>query len=316
MKRIGVTGGTGFIGQYMIKEFGSDYDFVVATSRTDYSLLAPHAHYVYCEYNSSGFQEVFKNCDAVIHLGGHVMHGMDSDVNVTPYLPNIELANDVFMACKNLGITNIVNASSVAVYEQINEIPVREDGALYPNSVYGITKIAIEKLAELYNRRYGLRIKSLRYGQGIGFSQNKKMDRFWSILLNNCIENEPIPIWGRGITGRDVIYVKDMGYAAICAINHPEKSGEFNIGTQYIATNLEIAETYCKVFDNEQGVEFVPHTKETGIRTCMDCTKARNELGFVPRYKSLQSMIEDIKKEHSASNNPIGVIESEYKVQI
>lgn len=256
-RKIGVTGGSGFIGQYLISDYGDRFDFVVATSRNRTEGLCPKAEYVKTDYNIEGFKQVFRGCEAIVHFGGKVMHGMDSGINLNPYLENLTLADNLFQACRELNIANIVNASSVAVYDQISEIPVREEDPLQPNSAYGIAKITVEKLAELYNRKYGFKIKSLRYAQGIGYGKNMDSSRFWTICLNNSVKGLPIPVYGRGITGRDIIYVRDMARAAICAMEKGNISGVFNIGTEVITSNRDIAEMYCSVFENTSGGLFI-----------------------------------------------------------
>lgn len=295
--KVGVTGGTGFIGQALIQEYAHIYDFRVVTSRADTAGLAPFAEYVRLPYDREGFKAAFQGCDAVVHLGGTVMHGLDNTVSMRPYLENISLAESVFSLCSEMSIKNVINASSVAVYDQIGETPVRESDPLQPNSAYGIAKIAVEKLAELYNRKYGMMIKSLRFGQGLGYQKHMEPGRFWTILLENSLRGEPIPVWGSGLTGRDVIYVKDMACAVHAALQCPESSGCYNIGTGHICTNLELAETYCRVFSNPGGIKFIPTERESMIRTCMDCSKADRELHFKARY-GVQEMIEDLKREY------------------
>ena len=193
--RVGVTGGTGFVGQYLIKEYGNKIDFIIPSQRKLFTDLDPKAEYVYTNYDREEFKNVFAKCDAVVHLGGRVMHGMDYEIMIDRYIGNITLSDNVFFACKELNITNVINASSVAVYDQINEIPVKESDPCQPNSIYGIIKIAVEKLAELYNRRYGLKIKTFRFAQGIGFEPKMDEQQFWTILLKKSIEKNPIPLY-------------------------------------------------------------------------------------------------------------------------
>ena len=297
--RVGVTGGTGFIGQYLIRDYGNQIDFVVPTQRKLYDELQPKAEYIYTDYDKEGFKRVFSDCDAVVHLGGKVMHGMSYDINkdVVAYMNNIKMSDDVFCACKELNIKNIINASSVAVYDQIDEIPVKETDPCQPNSVYGIMKITVEKLAELYNRRYGLKIKSYRFAQGLGFQAKMDKTQFWTILLKNSIEGKAIPLYGLGITGRDIIYVKDMTASIITGLGYPEISGCFNIGMEHICSNKEIAEAYCRTFDNKKGIAYLTDKQETGIRTCMNCEKAREILKFTPQYDVI-GLVQDIKEEY------------------
>ncbi len=298
--KIGLTGGTGFIGQYLIALYGSTYEFVVPTSKKDTKEFAKPARYVYSDYSLNDYEDAFLDCEAVIHLGGKVMKGYDDCLDVNSYGMNMDICEKVFRACKNLNIKNVVYASSVAVYDQNNKNPVSETAACQPNSMYGVMKIAAENIAEMYNRRYGMNIKILRIAQVLGL--RKKLDEswFWDKLLMDCVRGNHVCLYGSGVTGRDVIYVKDVARSLICGINNYECKGVFNIGTNHICTNLEIAEAYCKAFENSKGIIFDESKQETGIRTCLDCKKAEAELGFRSQY-DIYTMVCDIKKEYLAS---------------
>lgn len=293
--RVGLTGGTGFIGQYLINEFGGEMEFVVPTRQKDFSSLDGKAVYVHIE-SPDDFSGVFSGCEAVVHLAGQVMHGMDAGLRVDSYVDNISLSERVFDACRQLEIDNVVNASSVAVYDQIDETPVREDGPCQPNSIYGVMKIAVEKIAEIYNRRFDMNIKTLRLAQGVGVQKHMDENSFWTMLIKNSYLGKDIPLYGRGITGRDIIYVKDMAYALCCAVKKPREKGCFNIGTGRVTSNAELAEAFSRGFGRGSGIECIDKP-EPGIRTCMDIRKAEQILGFVPRY-DLAAMVADIKEEY------------------
>ena len=291
--RIGITGATGFIGQYLIQMYGDKYDFVAITSKENTDMFCQLAKYVKAEYKISNFEEIFDGCDAVIHLGGKVMYGMDSSMEVSGYVENLELCENVFRACNNIGIKNIVFTSSVAVYDQENPNPVSENGECQPNSMYGVMKIAAEKIAEIYNRKYDMFIKTLRVGQVLGLREHLDTSQFWDKLLVDASNQKPLCIYGKGVTGRDVIYVKDVVRALILAVEKNDLKGIYNIGTGHICTNLELAETYKKVLDNISVIKFLSEKKETGIQTCMNCQKAEAELGFKAEYDT-EAMIRDI----------------------
>lgn len=302
MMKIGLTGGTGFIGQYLINDYGKEVEFIVPTRKRIFHDLNIHATYMHIE-GTDDFYSIFSGCDAVIHLAGYVMHGLDNCLRVDDYVSNISLSERVFDTCYRLGIKNVVNASSVAVYDQIDENPITEDGKCQPNSIYGVMKIAVEKIAEIYNRRLDMNIKTLRLAQGIGVQKEMDKSSFWTMLIENAYRGTAIPVYGEGKTGRDVIYVRDMADALMCAINHPLQKGVYNIGTGRITSNIELAEAFSKGFGNGGEIKHIDNP-ETGIRTCMDISKARNELGFVPKY-DLKSMVIDMKKEYEKMCNSL-----------
>lgn len=293
-KRIGLTGGTGFIGQYLIREYGDRYDFIAITSRDDCSRFSDKATYIKNTYDREGFLRVFKDCEAVIHLGGNVIRGSEKGIDAEPFLRNIQLADDVFSSCHLMGIKNVVFASSVAVYAQAEDHPLREDDLLSPASVYGISKVAAEQLSLLYNSKFEMCIKSLRYAQVLGFREVHTL--FYGMLLKNASQGLPITIWGEGIAGRDIIYVKDAALAAVIALEHPLLAGAFNIGQGRIVTNMDLAQAYTEGFDSKAEIVKIPVEHEDMHRWCINCDKAKKQLGFTPQY-DLIPMARDMKHE-------------------
>lgn len=300
--KIGLTGATGFIGQYLIKMYGDKYEFVAITSKENTDYLCQLATYRKANYSIDSFENVFVGCDAVIHLGGKVMHGLDCSMEVSGYVENLELCENVFRACNNLGIKNVVFTSSVAVYDQRNANPVDEEDKCQPNSMYGVMKLAAEKIAEIYNRRYDMCIKTLRVAQVLGLHEKIDTTQFWDKLLVNSYNKKPITVYGKGITGRDIIYVKDVAIALMAAVNKCKLSGVYNIGTGYICTNSDIAHIYCDVFGNTSGIRFETDKEETGIQTCMNCGKAERDLGYKAQY-DIKAMVSDIKNEYEIRIN-------------
>ena len=299
--RIGITGGTGFIGRNLIKEFADKYKFNVITSRMKYNDFdcLENVSVQNATYDLDGYRRTFDRCEAVIHLGAKVMHNWDGDLSIKKWMHNLENDSFVLEACRQLGIKNVVYASSVAVYDNRNGEPMTEDMVDHPNSLYGLMKVAGERLALIYNEYYGMKIKCLRISKVIGFNGINRDDKsFWSQVLINCLEKKAVPLWGEGKTARDIIYVKDVARAINCAINKPNIKGIFNIGSGIMATNLDIAKTYCEIFNNEAGVQFLPNTKEPGLQNRLDCSKANEMLGFSAQY-NLFDMVVDVKQEAS-----------------
>lgn len=297
--KIGITGGTGFIGRHYIKEFADKYEFKVITSQTKYEGFdsLKNVSLQNLSYSIDGYRCAFEGCEAVVHLGAKVMHDWDGDLSIAKWMQNLENDGAVLEACRQLGIKNVVYASSVAVYDNKKSEPMKEEMLDHPNSLYGLMKSTGERLAFIYNERYGMKIKCLRISKVIGFNGITHEDNsFWSQVLINCLEKKAISLWGQGKTARDIIYVKDVARAIDCAINEPEVYGVFNIGSEIMATNLDIAKTYCEIFDNEKGMRFVPNTEEPGLQNRLDCHKAREMLGFSAQY-NLFDMVDDIKQD-------------------
>lgn len=297
--RVGVTGGTGFIGQYLLRDYGEDYDFVVPVrDKSKVIKNRTNIRLVESDYTADSLKNVLQDCDAVIHLAAKGMPKNRNPLKMEDYLPNITASVSIFEACREIGITNIISASSKAVWsEQAGSVLLDESEAPRPRDEYGVSKLCSEVFAEFYSDRYGMKIKNYRMGEVCGLDLSRGMlNPFWSVLLNESLKGKPIPIYGQGIGGRDLIYVKDVTRALIAGLNKDVK-GIYNIGSGRINKNMEIAEAFCKVFKNESGIKLYPEREEWGTTKCLNVEKAKRELGFEASYDLLR-IVEDIKKEY------------------
>lgn len=297
--RVGITGGTGFIGQYLIRDYGGKYDFVVPVrDKSRVTQEEADERFIESDYTVNGLKKVLEGCDAVIHLAAKGMPKNRNPLKMEDYLPNIMTSAAVFEACKEIGIKNIISASSKAVWgDQVEANLLNEKEMPRPGDEYGVSKLCGEVLAAFYNDAYGMKIKILRMAEVCGLDLSRGMlNPFWAVLLNASVERRPIPIYGKGSGGRDLIYVKDVTRAFVSILDKDVK-GIYNIGSGRITTNMEIAETFCRIFQNEGGIELHPEKEEWGTMKCLSNEKAKREFGFEVGYDLLR-IVEDIKKEY------------------
>lgn len=162
-----------------------------------------------------------------------------------------------------------------------------------PRSLYGMVKRYAEQLAAFYEKRERLRVKSLR----ICMVADRCMENgktLFSQYLMNCLERRPLQVWGDGSGSNEYIYSKDVARAAVCAVECPEVSGVFNIGTGVSTTVEALAQAFCQAFNHPLGIEYEYDKPTSPVRTCMDISCAEQTLGFVPQY-SLQDALTDIR---------------------
>lgn len=303
--RVCVTGGTGFIGQYLIRDYAKEYDFVVPVrNNSNIEKWNTSAEYRECDFSVDSLKGIFKNCDVVIHLAAKGMPKKKEALRMEDYTHNIECAAHVFEACKELGIKNIICTSTKAVWGQVypDETKfLKEYDIPNPDDEYGVSKLCVETLAHFYQHTYGMNITLFRMAEVCGIDLTRGMlNPFWSVVLNAVIEKRVVPIYGKGIAGRDLIYVKDVARALVLGIEK-KKAGIYNIGAGYITTNIEIAKMFCDIFNDKAGIEFHPEKEEWGTTVCMDTKKARDELGYKALY-NLRDIVLDIKEEYRKYN--------------
>ena len=206
--KIGITGGTGFIGQYLLPELAPEHTLTVITSRkgTEGLYQHPNLSYLTAPYDREGFRRAFEACEAVVHLGAK-RSTPEREKSITSYFENMESTEALFAACAELDIRNVVSISSVAVYDAGLPSPCPETQAPSPRSNYGVAKLAIEGMARLYNRRCGMRIKSLRVAQVLGLGE--RGGYMPAVFLERCLRQEKLSVYGLGAGGKEYIYVKE-----------------------------------------------------------------------------------------------------------
>ena len=299
-RRIGLTGGTGFIGQYLIRDYGDAFDFIVATSRDNCTALCQKAEYRKATYDLDGLENAFCDCEAVVHLGAAVPKNVTEIGSMADYFKNILSSEALFQAAGKLDIKHIINISSVSVYRKDDCMPLTESMCMEPDNSYGVSKATIEILSELYQKKYGYSVTTLRISQVLGCKKNMAQGFYW-LLLNNALCNKEITIYGRGIAARDYIYVRDVAGAIACALQKKDCDGIYNIGSGKATSNLELAEAYITGMNSSSRIEHIEVEQEDSRYWFMDISKAKETLGFVPAY-DLVSMARDMKKEMQLVN--------------
>lgn len=296
--RIGITGGTGFIGQYIIRDYGEKIDFVAPVIESPKNVN--YAKYYFSNYSIESLCEIFDGCDAVIHLAAKVWKKNNEQVLMNDYIDNTVLSANVFEACRINNIKNVVHASSRAVYDWEGDVKglIGEDANLRPKNAYGVSKVCDEILASYYNDVYDMKILSYRFPEVCGFDLAQGLIHpFWNRVLKCCIDKKPIPLWGGGYACRDLLYVKDAAEAIIFGIRNNKNGGVFNICSGRKTSNRELVEAFCRAFKNTGGIEVQQDKEEWGVRCVLDPEKELNELGFNIRYNT-DELVKDIKIEY------------------
>lgn len=289
--KIAVTGGTGFIGKYLVRELSKDNEIIVlAIEEGEIPSIAGEKYY-HTDYSKDSLKTVLSGCDAIVHMAGVRSPQNKSECGIGYYSDNITVSDNIFSVAAEKGIANIVMLSTQSVYNGTMEMPLTEDKTS-PFSLYGVSKLMAEDLSVYYNRKYGMKIKQLRLAQVLGIGERKNL---MSVYLEKSVNKETLPVYGKGISTKTYIYVKDVVRAVKCAIEHPKVCGAFNIAMDCSVTNARLAQSFCEVFGNDGNFVFLPEKKEDGEIWSMDNSKAKEKLGFYPRY-TLKDALTDMRK--------------------
>lgn len=302
--RVGVTGGTGFIGQYLLRDYGEKYDFI-APVRSGLEIIkdSNHVRYVESDFSTEDLRNIFQGCEAVIHLAAKGMPKNRDSLKMTDYEQNVTCASHVFEACKDAGVRRVICASTKSVYgnyELETDAILQETDTMTPTDEYGVSKCCVEVMADFYQRMYGIEMLIYRMPEVCGMDLTRGMQNpFWAVVLNAVLHQKEIPVYGQGHAGRDLVYVKDVTRALDLGLKS-KKTGSFHIGFGQITTNRQIAEAFSQVFGHTAGIRFYTDKAEWGTRQYLSSQKAADELGYLAEYDLLK-LVKDIKAEYSRS---------------
>ena len=115
-------------------------------------------------------------------------------------------------------------------------------------------------------------------------------------MINNCLDEKDLPVYGDGMQVRDWLHVSDH-CSAIDTVLHNGKDGEvYNIGGNNEKANIEIVKLLIKTLGkSEDLIKYVKDRPGHDRRYAIDNTKITTELGWEPAYTFEQGIQETIQ---------------------
>lgn len=277
--KIGVIGGSGLIGSAFIQQYGQLTELENISRKSN----------VIADYSVESLEHALKGCDSAVILAAKKVE-KDEQQSLQLYLDNITVTENALIACKRLGIKNIVYTSSRCVYASDNAIPFTETDRIEPINYYGISKYAGELLCRHYAKKDNSNIKILRLSQVIARDSSGYM---LNTFLDNAAANQPLYVYGKGIGRRDYVYVKDVVRAIWVALTNYFDSGVYNIGSGVATSAGELAQAVIKACNANSEVIMLTDKQEDCSVIKLDTTKAKQDWNFECRY-SLNDAIRDL----------------------
>jgi len=248
-KRVLVTGGAGFIGSHIVERLLREgatvrvldnfrtglrenlSDVIGDIELMEGSILEP-----------SDLAKAAAGQDLISHQAAQLEITRAIDDPVEDLITNTVGTLNVLKAAVDNGIGKVVMASSAGVYGQAVEIPQHEDShPTNPNWAYGVSKLATEKYADIFQEAHGLKVVSLRYG--IVYGPREWYGRVLTIFLKRSLEGEPLVVFGDGAQVRDFVNVADVVTMNLLCLRHDAADNEvFNVATAHGTTINELAE--------------------------------------------------------------------------
>jgi UDP-glucose 4-epimerase len=190
---------------------------------------------------------------------------------------------NVLEAARETGVRRLVNTSTGGgLYGDADVLPTPEDSAIRPLAPYGQSKLGAEGYCALYTRLHGLSTASLRYGNVYGPRQDVHGEAgVVAIFCGHLIDGTTPTVFGDGGQTRDWVDVADVVRANLMAAGSAI-TGPVNIGHGQETSVLDLMAALNEVSPEHPLADpiFVPERPGEVRRSCLDVTRAREELGW------------------------------------
>ncbi len=242
-------------------------------------------------------------------------------------LENLQIQNNLIDSAARYGVEQLSFLGSSCIYPRLCPQPMKEEylltGPVEPtNEGYAIAKIAGLKMAQAYQRQYGLDVVCSMpcnlYGPNDSFDLMKS--HVLSALVRRFVdardENvESVTLWGSGTARREFMHVDDLAEAVLFVMKNWKSAEIINIGTGTDVSISELAHLISDLSGFQGRIEWDTSKPDGMPRKCMDVTKL-TQLGFhagisladgirgmIAEYTGIKCSVDDLKDEVNDSTD-------------
>jgi len=314
-KYILITGGAGFIGSHLVKHFVNKYKnyFIVNLDKLTYasdlnylSDIDENENYSFIEGDICDLKllnNIFIKFPIkyIIHLAAesHVDNSIKNPLNfihtnILGTVNLLEVAREKW--ANSSGQHLFYNISTDEVYGSLGKDGFFTENSSYlPNSPYSASKASADHFIRAYGKTYDFPYIISNCSNNYGPHQH--LEKLIPLTINCIRAKKNIPIYGKGDSVRDWIYVLDH-IDAVDTVFHLGKTSEtYNIGSNNEWANLVLVNKICDLVDEKLGtknssnlISFVSDRPGHDKRYAIDSSKIIQELNWKPKHSMIKGL--------------------------
>ncbi|MBU28453.1 MAG: dTDP-glucose 4,6-dehydratase [Flavobacteriales bacterium] len=306
-----ITGGCGFIGSnfilHCLKNFSDikifNYDKLTYAGNTDNLLsVSNNSNYHFINHDicdGKAFSKALEanKPEAIIHFAAesHVDRSIDEPLNFvkTNALGTATIldATHHYMLSNKLDNFKFIHVSTDEVFGSLDKDKFFTEQSKYsPSSPYSASKACSDHLVGAWHKTYNTPVITTHCSNNYGPFQFP--EKLIPLMISNCIDEKPLPIYGNGENIRDWLFVEDHCRAILDVLNHGNLGEKYNIGGNNEIKNIDIVMKICSFLDKAKPrnngssykdlISFVDDRPGHDLRYAIDSTKIQNQLNWEP----------------------------------
>jgi dTDP-glucose 4,6-dehydratase len=307
--RILVTGGCGFIGSnFILRQINSSNNSILNYDKLTYSGNPQNL----LQIKDSSKYNFIKGCitdrllinktinqfkpDSIIHFAAesHVDRSITNPMDFinTNILGTVSLLEEALIYHNNSKANlRFIHVSTDEVYGSTADDLFTETSPYNPSSPYSASKASSDHLVRAWVKTYDFPAIITNCSNNYGPYQFP--EKLIPLMIMNCLNEKPLPVYGKGENIRDWLYVDDHCDAIKTILKEGIVGETYNIGGNNEITNLDIVKTICNILDkirprqNSKSylelISFVPDRPGHDFRYAIDPSKIQKKLNWAPK---------------------------------